>query len=243
MDIFPRSAQTTRAGDYAMDYDYIVVGGGSAGCVMANRLSAKPANRVLLLEAGPDTPPDKVPLDILASYHLSAANPHYKWMRFFATLQPIAHNAPTRPPAQFYEQARVMGGGSSINYTAANRGTPDDYNEWERLGAKGWNWDGVVPFFRRMETDLQYHGPLHGKDGPLPIRRVLRDDWAPVVKAVGQAFEMGGLKFLLDQNAMFEDGYFPNATNNRNNQRVSAAIAYLDTETRARPNLTIIADA
>ena len=136
-----------------MDYDTIIVGGGSSGCVMAHRLSAKPENKVLLLEAGPDTPPGAVPTDILASYHLSAANPRFKWMKFFATLQPIRHNAPHRPPPQFYEQGRVMGGGSSINYTAANRGTPDDYNEWESLGAKGWSWDGVVPFFRRMETD------------------------------------------------------------------------------------------
>jgi 5-(hydroxymethyl)furfural/furfural oxidase len=224
-------------------YDYVVVGGGSAGCVMTNRLSADPANHVLLIEAGMDTPPDATPADILDSYHLSQANPKYKWMQFRAYHQPVPHNAPERPDLQHYDQGRVMGGGSSINYQAANRGTPDDYNEWETSGAAGWDWDGVLPYFRKLETDQQFDGPLHGKSGPLPIRRVTRENWSGFSRATADSFALTGMEFFDDQNGGFEDGYFPMTVSNLNDQRVSAAAAYLDVATRARPNLTILSNA
>ncbi len=225
-----------------MNFDYVVVGGGSAGCVMANRLSADPAKTVLLIEAGMDTPPGATPADILDSYHLSQANPKYKWMLFRAYHQPVPHNAPERPPMQFYDQGRVMGGGSSINYQAANRGTPDDYNEWETMGAAGWGWDGVLPYFRKLETDQQFDGPLHGKAGPLPIRRVTREKWSGFSKAAADSFASTGMKSIEDQNGGFEDGFFPLCVSNLNDQRVSAATAYLDVATRARPNLTILSN-
>ncbi len=226
-----------------MKYDYIVVGGGSAGCVMAHRLSADPANQILLVEAGMDTPPDAVPADILNSYHLSQANAKYKWSQFRAYHQPVPHNDPARPSLQHYDQGRVMGGGSSINFQAANRGSPDDYNEWESMGADGWGWDDVLPFFRKLETDQQFDGPLHGKSGPLPIRRVTRENWSGFSKATADSFALAGMTFFEDQNGGFEDGYFPMTVSNLNDQRVSAAIAYLDVATRARPNLTIRSNA
>ncbi|MEC9208317.1 MAG: GMC family oxidoreductase N-terminal domain-containing protein [Pseudomonadota bacterium] len=226
-----------------MDFDYIIVGGGSAGCVMANRLSVDPSRNVLLVEAGIDTPPGSVPPDILNSYHLSQANPALKWNNFRAYHQPLPHNAPDRPELQYYDQGKVMGGGSSINYQAANRGTPDDYNEWDEMGATGWDWDNVLQYFRKLERDEQFDGDFHGRSGPLPIRRVFREDWSGFSKATADSFASMGLDYFEDQNGGFEDGYFPMTVNNSNDQRVSAAIAYLNEEVRARKNLKILSNS
>ena len=113
-------------------YDYIIVGGGSAGSVMANRLSAR-ANKVLLCEAGQDTPPGKEPPEIADSYSGTAYfDPRFHWTELKVHTQVVSHNNPqeNRPPLRKYEQARVLGGGSSINGQMANRGAPTDYAEW-----------------------------------------------------------------------------------------------------------------
>ena len=140
---------------------------------MANRLSAKSANKVLVIEAGIDTPHGRVPAEILDSYPGTAYfNPKFIWNGLKVHLEPVPHNAPDqRPPLRQYEQARVLGGGSSINGQLANRGSPNDYNEWERLGAKGWNWESCLPYFRKLERDMDFDGPLHGDKGRIPVRR------------------------------------------------------------------------
>ena len=228
-----------------MDYDYIIVGGGSAGSVLANRLSARSPNKVLLLEAGQDTPHGKVPAAILDSYPGTAyLNPAYTWTQLKVTTEVIPHNRPDepRPPLRTYEQARVLGGGSSINGQLANRGAPTDYDEWHARGATGWNWDNVLPFFKKVERDMDFDGPWHGNEGRIPVRRIFPDLWPEHAKAAGETFKAAGYKFLIDQNAEFEDGYFPITISNVYERRVSAAIGYLDPGTRMRENLTISTD-
>src|SRR5882672_2201835 len=161
-----------------MSWDYIIVGGGSAGCVLANRLSALPRNKVLLIEAGRDTPPDRVEPAILDSYpRIAYFNPKNIWADLRVRFGPVSHNAPDSPPLRRYEQARLMGGGSSLNDMHANRVTPADYAEWEALGAAGWSWEEVLPYYCRQERDMDFDGPMHGKTGPIPVRRIFPEVW------------------------------------------------------------------
>lgn len=225
-----------------MSFDYIIVGGGSAGSVLANRLSARSANKVLLLEAGQDTPHGKVPAAVLDSYPGTAyLNPNYTWNQLKVTTEVISHNNPQekRPPLRAYEQARILGGGSSINGQLGNRGAPTDYDEWEERGATGWRWDDCLPYFKKLERDMDFDGPYHGKDGRIPVRRIFPDLWPEHAKAAAEALKQSGWKYILDQNAAWEDGYFPITISNAFERRVSAAIGYLDPATRMRENLTI----
>ena len=228
-----------------MIYDYIIVGGGSAGSVLANRLSARSTNKVLLLEAGQDTPHGKIPAAVLDSYPGTAyLNPAYTWNKLKVTTEVISHNNPTEkpPPLRTYEQARILGGGSSINGQLANRGAPSDYDEWETRGAKGWNWDAVLPYFKKIERDMDFEGPYHGREGRIPVRRIFPDLWPEHAKAVAVAFKEAGWEYILDQNAEWKDGFFPITISNAYERRVSAAIGYLDPGTRLRENLTISTD-
>jgi 5-(hydroxymethyl)furfural/furfural oxidase len=223
-------------------YDTIIVGGGSAGSVMAHRLSASSANKVLLCEAGQDTPPGNEPPEIRDSYSGTAYfDPRFHWTELKVTTQIVSHNNPEadRPPLRKYEQARVLGGGSSINGQLANRGAPNDYDEWEARGAAGWSWKDVLPYFKKVERDLDFDGPLHGKDGRIPVRRIPIEHWTRHAQAAAEACKRAGYSFLPDQNGEFVEGYFPVTHSNQAEQRVSAAMGYLDTETRRRANLTI----
>jgi 5-(hydroxymethyl)furfural/furfural oxidase len=226
-------------------FDYIIVGGGSAGSILANRLSARGTNRVLLCEAGEDTPDGRVPEPILESRSgFASRDPRFLWHQLRVTTEVIPHNDPTapRPIALRYEQARVLGGGSSINGQLANRGSPADYDDWEARGASGWRWDTVLPYFKKVERDIDFDGPLHGSDGRIPVRRVFPDNWSDYAKAIGEAFELAGYNYVPDQNGEYLDGYYPLAMSNLYDRRVSAAIGYLGPTIRQRANLTISTD-
>jgi 5-(hydroxymethyl)furfural/furfural oxidase len=225
-----------------MEFDYIIVGGGSAGSVLSNRLSARGNNKVLVCEAGEDTPPGKVPEEILDSYPGTAyLNNRFLWSELKVRTEVVSHNNPDAPKPKLrkYEQARILGGGSSINGQMANRGAPTDFEEWETRGAKGWNWESVLPYFKKLETDLDFDNEWHGQDGPIPVRRVPEAHWPKHSTALNEAFDRANYKRLEDQNGFFEDGYFPITISNAEEQRVSASIGYLTTDVRQRDNLTI----
>src|ERR1700726_1836383 len=133
-----------------------------------------------------------------------------------------------------------MGGGSSVMGMVAYRGTPEDYSEWQSLGAVGWGWDDVLPYYRKLENDWDFDGALHGKDGPVPIRRTKAEDWAPLSKAVHVFAQERQIPFIADMNADFRDGYGAVPMSNWPSKRASAAICYLDSSVRARSNLVLI---
>ncbi|MDR6955137.1 5-(hydroxymethyl)furfural/furfural oxidase [Ancylobacter sp. 3268] len=224
-----------------MNTDTLILGGGSAGCVLAARLSEDPHRDVILIEAGRDVSAGDIPPDVRARYpgraYLDTSN---IWSGLNAFMGGAARNAGRRP--RRYEQARILGGGSAINALMANRGAPGDYDEWQELGAEGWGWEACLPVFRAMEADRDFDGPLHGSDGPLVLRRIGDAQISPFVERVMKTLDSRGHPIRLDQNGPWEDGTFRGvvAVDDRG-ERQPTSLAYLTPEVRRRPNLKILA--
>ncbi|SFY44760.1 5-(hydroxymethyl)furfural/furfural oxidase [Paracoccus pantotrophus] len=220
--------------------DYLILGGGSAGCVLAARLSEDPSKTVLLIEAGRDITRDSMPKDIRARYpglaYLDRAN-------IWPTLEARISGAPNTKGKQaprLYEQGRVLGGGSAINAMVANRGALDDYDEWGRIGAEGWDGETALRYFRKLERDVDFDNEYHGKDGPIPVRRLPANKVSRFVQAVKRTLVAQGYPARDDQNGLWEDGVFPACiTVSDDGHRVPASVGYLTDEVRARSNLTI----
>jgi 5-(hydroxymethyl)furfural/furfural oxidase len=228
-----------------MGYTYVIAGGGSAGCVLANRLSKSGEHTVCLIEAGPDLPPDNVPGAIYGDSFLpDYFQPSRYWTDLTAYADPVGNRSVMQIEADMiarrYEQARVMGGGSTVNAQVAIRGLPSDYDEWQRLGADGWSYNECLPYFRRMENDVDFPGERRGR---VPIRRTFPDQWSKFALSIRDSAMQRGIPYVDDCHATPGDNCFPFMRNNIYDHRVSSAAGYLDEATRRRPNLTILADS
>lgn len=223
-----------------MKTDLLILGGGSAGCVLAARLSEDASRDVILVEAGRDVSAGDIAADLLARYpgraYLDTSN---IWSRLTALMGCATGNA--SHSRRRYEQARLLGGGSAINALMANRGAPDDYDEWAALGAQGWAWQDCLPWFRAIEADRDFTGPLHGSGGPIKVRRIRDGQISPFVDRVMKTLDARGHPIRADQNGPWEDGTYRGAVAvDDEGARQPTSLAYLTAEVRRRPNLRIL---
>ncbi len=213
-------------------YDYVIVGGGSAGCVLANRLSDNSAAKVLLLEAGG---PDRHPLiHMPVGFAKMTTGPH-TW-GFNTAPQKHANNREIP-----YAQARVIGGGSSINAEVFTRGAPEDYDRWaNEEGCEGWAFKDIQQYFLRSEGNTKLAGDWHGTEGPLGVSDL--PDPQPMTLAFVQSCQQRGIPYTPDFNGKSQAGCGVYQTTTKNYRRCSASVGYLK-PVRKRKNLTIITGA
>ncbi len=214
------------------DFDYIIVGGGSAGCVLANRLSADPKNKVLLLEAGgkDKSPLIHMPAGVIKLLGGTKANWYYHTER--------QEHLDGR--SLFWPRGKVLGGSSSINGMIYIRGHGRDYDQWRQLGLTGWGYSDVLPYFKRSEGNEGGIDAFHGGKGPLIVSHAERTN--PLFEAFVEAGVQAGHKQTDDFNGRQQEGFGPYQLTIRDGRRCSAAVAYLR-PALGRPNLAVIVEA
>jgi choline dehydrogenase len=229
----PKETQGKRmAADQADAFDYIVVGAGSAGCILANRLTADGKHRVLLLEAGGEDRSiwTKIPF----GYTRTIGNPAFDWC-FETAPEPELHNRKIPQP-----RGKVLGGSSSINGLFQVRGQAGDFNHWRQLGLEGWGWDAVLPYFIKHEDYCDGASAFHGVGGELGVER--QSTWWPVLDVMKAAARDEGLPELTDFNTGDNEGVGPYHVIVKNGIRSSTARAFLK-PIRSRANLKVETDA
>ncbi|MEM7676844.1 MAG: GMC family oxidoreductase N-terminal domain-containing protein, partial [Myxococcota bacterium] len=205
------------------------VGAGSAGAVIASRVSEDSHHRVLLIEAGPDYP-HRLPADLENGGRNSLRAHDWGFKHRVNNQQPVRFPMP---------RGRVVGGSSAVNTCIALRGQPYDYDEWAARGLPDWSWAKCEPAFRRLETDLDFDDAHHGTDGPLPIRRHQNQELVPWQAGFLEACEELGYPSVADHNAPLQTGAAATPMNKISGRRISAAEAYLTADVRRRPNLIL----